>query len=279
MYPYKTEQSNGIQAAADLIAQADGLIITAGAGIGIDSGLPDFRGKNGFWKAYPALGELGLNFMDIANPQAFKKYPEVAWGFYGHRLQLYRDTIPHEGFYRLMQLAEKMAQGARVFTSNVDGQFQKAGFSAGHVTECHGSIHYLQCMDLCGQATWAADVVLPVVDTSTCRLLSPLPCCPACGGLARPNILMFDDWDFKGDLLEYYESTMKTWIASLRHPIVIEIGAGTAIPSARRFGSARRCPLIRINPNEFKVGNQRDIGIALGAKEALVRITDLLIQC
>lgn len=42
--------------AAELIAQEDGLIIAAGAGIGFDSGLPDLRGKEGFWKAYPALG-------------------------------------------------------------------------------------------------------------------------------------------------------------------------------------------------------------------------------
>ena len=41
---------------AELIAQADGLLITAGAGMGVDSGLPDFRGSEGFWGAYPALG-------------------------------------------------------------------------------------------------------------------------------------------------------------------------------------------------------------------------------
>ena len=47
--------------AAEIIARADALIIGAGAGMGIDSGLPDFRGPNGFWKAYPALGALGLS--------------------------------------------------------------------------------------------------------------------------------------------------------------------------------------------------------------------------
>jgi NAD-dependent SIR2 family protein deacetylase len=70
--------------AAELISQADGLLITAGAGLGIDSGLPDFRGDNGFWKAYPALGELGMQFFEVANPKAFTSMPAVAWGFYGH---------------------------------------------------------------------------------------------------------------------------------------------------------------------------------------------------
>ena len=73
----------------------------AGAGIGIDSGLPDFCGENGFWNAYPALGMLGMNFSEIANPKAFVEQPELVWGFYGHRLRLYRDTVPHEGFRRL----------------------------------------------------------------------------------------------------------------------------------------------------------------------------------
>jgi hypothetical protein len=67
--------------AAELLSQADGLIIAAGAGMGVDSGLPDFRGNAGFWNGYPAL----------------------AWGFYGHRLQLYRDTAPHPGFSILQQ--------------------------------------------------------------------------------------------------------------------------------------------------------------------------------
>lgn len=51
-----------LQHAAELLEQSDGLIIAAGAGMGVDSGLPDFRGNEGFWKAYPALGRAGLNF-------------------------------------------------------------------------------------------------------------------------------------------------------------------------------------------------------------------------
>ena len=47
---------DSIARAAALIAQSDALIVTVGAGMGVDSGHPDFRGKEGFWKAYPALG-------------------------------------------------------------------------------------------------------------------------------------------------------------------------------------------------------------------------------
>jgi hypothetical protein len=77
----------GYAAAARLIDQADALVIAAGAGIGVDSGLPDFRGAEGFWRAYPALGRAGLRFEEIASPAAFRADPELAWGFYGHRLK------------------------------------------------------------------------------------------------------------------------------------------------------------------------------------------------
>jgi NAD-dependent SIR2 family protein deacetylase len=56
----RTERS--IRRAARLIAEADALLITAGAGMGVDSGLPDFRGREGFWRAYPALGRLKIPF-------------------------------------------------------------------------------------------------------------------------------------------------------------------------------------------------------------------------
>jgi NAD-dependent SIR2 family protein deacetylase len=52
--------------AAEFIQQADGVLITAGAGMGVDSGLPDFRGKEGLWKAYPALAQANLSFSEIA---------------------------------------------------------------------------------------------------------------------------------------------------------------------------------------------------------------------
>ncbi len=77
------DKKAAIELAAALIEQADAIIVAAGAGMGIDSGLPDFRGKDGFWRAYPALRHAGLDFYSIASPQAFHVSPEVAWGFTG----------------------------------------------------------------------------------------------------------------------------------------------------------------------------------------------------
>ena len=118
--------------------------------------LPDFRGAEGFWRAYPALQHHGLSFEDMANPASFSNDPTLAWGFYGHRLALYRQTEPHSGFDILRRWGDLMEYGAFAFTSNVDGQFQKAGFPPEHVAECRGTIHALQCIAPCVNAAWTA---------------------------------------------------------------------------------------------------------------------------
>lgn len=258
--------------AAELIAQSDGLVIAAGAGIGVDSGLPDFRGNEGFWKAYPALGRARMEFTSIASPRTFHDDPALAWGFYGHRLALYRSTLPHEGFQLLRAWGDGMDHGSFVFTSNVDGQFQKAGFDSRAIYECHGSIHHLQCLEPCGSAIWPADAFEPDVDAEACRLRNEPPRCPACGGLARPNILMFGDWGWIERRSEMQAARLEAWLDQVRRPLVIELGAGTAIPSVRHFGHRvlqRGGRMVRINPREHAVGSPDDVGIAGGALDGL----------
>ena len=62
-----------IRRAADLIEDADGLVVAAGAGMGIERGLPDFRGPDGFWAAYPAFGRRGLESYEVTNPRTFRE--------------------------------------------------------------------------------------------------------------------------------------------------------------------------------------------------------------
>jgi NAD-dependent SIR2 family protein deacetylase len=262
--------------AAGLIDQADGLIITAGTGLGVDSGLPDFRGTEGFWKAYPALAQAQIRFESIASPAAFKRDPALAWGFYGHRLLLYRKTIPHAGFGILKELADSMPHGGFVFTSNVDAAFQRAGFPETRIVECHGSIHYLQCLERCTDAIWSADDFHPEVDEQTCRLISELPRCPECGALARPAILMFNDWDWAEGRMRIQSARFSGWRSKTQNPVVIELGAGSAIPTVRSFGHSQGCPVIRINPTEWQVPGKRDIGIRSGALAGIMGIWEKL---
>ncbi len=259
----------GYRRCAELITQADGLLLTAGAGFGVDSGLPDFRGTQGFWRAYPALGAAGIRFEEIANPSAFVHDPELAWGFYGHRLNLYRATVPHAGFNILRGMGERLRAGAFVFTSNVDGQFQKAGFAPERIVECHGSIHHLQCTTPCCAAIWSADDLRLDVDAAACRARSALPRCPLCGALARPNILMFGDWSWCVARSDAQEARFAKWRRSVERLVVIELGAGTAVPTVRQVGEAQRAPLIRINPAQPDLFGVPGVALAENALVAL----------
>ena len=71
-----------IEKAAKSILSATHLYVLAGAGMGVDSGLPDFRGKNGFWKAYPPMAKLGLEFHQMSNPSWFKKVIYIIGKYY-----------------------------------------------------------------------------------------------------------------------------------------------------------------------------------------------------
>lgn len=261
-----------IKLAAQAIREADGLLITAGAGMGVDSGLPDFRGTEGFWNAYPALGKLNMEFQRIACPQAFAEDPTLAWGFYGHRLNLYRETVPHDGFRILREMAEKLPNGSFVATSNVDGQFQKAGFSEQRICEVHGSIHRMRCMDD-NCATWSAQTFVPKVDEENCRLISELPRCGMCGSIARPNILMFADWGWNDGTTESQLMRLNSWQAGVRNLVTIEIGAGKNIPTIRNIGGRMDGFLIRINPQHYLLNpGKNGVSLELGGLEALHQI-------
>lgn len=254
---------------AELIAQADGLLVTAGAGMGVDSGLPDFRGPQGFWRAYPALGRARIAFERIANPAAFESDPALAWGFYGHRLNLYRATVPHDGFHILRRIGERLAEGCFVFTSNVDGHFARAGFDGNRIAECHGSIHHLQCLDGCSGEIWPADDFHPQIDEENCRLVSDFPRCPHCGGIARPNILMFGDWGWLGARSEAQHRRLQNWLHKVERLLVIETGAGTNIPTVRLTSESAGGWLIRINPDEPGLGSAEGVSLPCGGLEAL----------
>ena len=188
------------------------------------------------------------------------------WGFFGHRYQLYSTAVPHEGYHILRRWAQASRLGSFVFTSNVDGHFLKAGFSDAHVVECHGTIHMLQPFDpRLGNHLWPASDALAslVVDTDTFRAKQPLPMCPpeagpAAGTLARPNILMFGEWGWVEQRTNEQHHRHETFLDSLprdAHVVVVEIGAGSAIPTVRDTSETvletfSNATLLRINPVE-----------------------------
>jgi NAD-dependent SIR2 family protein deacetylase len=270
---------------AELIAKADALLITAGAGMGVDSGLPDFRGPKGFWGAYPALEKLGISFEQMAQPQWFTERPDMAWAFYGHRQELYRETKPHAGYRMLLEWGRAMAAGYFVVTSNVDGHFEYAEFLSNRILEQHGNIHRHQCTTPCCTTIWYYERPgrppdLPPdlkIDLATLRAFGQLPRCPDCGAIARPNEMMFDDLTFIADVKHIQQDRYSSWLASVRgkRVVILELGAGTAIDTIRRIGAKvterSLTTLVRINPQATEA-EEPAIPIRMGALEALTRI-------
>lgn len=279
--------------AAKAIQNARAVVVTTGAGMGVDSGLPDFRGPTGFWKAYPSLKEKGLKLASTSNPQWFHNDPEFAWGFFGHRFNLYKKKDPHEGFQIILDWAKSKDYSYFVYTSNVDGHFQRAGFEVDRIVECHGTIHYMQCVD-----TRVYNQIWPTppesvfdVDESTLRLRGSLPQGPPgldCT-LARPNILMFGDWDWISNRTDEQEQRFFHFQMTLQKEggipfVVLEIGAGLAVATVRHtseslIGPGNKGTLIRINPMDPQVPNpERNISIQMNGLEALRAIRDMISQ-
>jgi len=272
-----------IERAAAAIEEADALIILAGAGMGVDSGLPDYRGNAGLWKEHPYLKELGLTFERAANPELFANDPELAWRFYGQRQKLYRETKPHRGFDLLRQWGESKTHGYFVYTSNVDGHFQFAGYPSDRIVECHGNIHRHQCCEPCHDQVW-----LDTLDEWESEKLSdelPVFYCPECNKVARPNVMMFNDWDWIREPTAAQFARFEPWISMLQQErecvAIIEIGAGTTLPAVRYLSelllSTLTGRLIRINLREAE-GSDDTLSIPLSSLEALERIEHTLLD-
>jgi NAD-dependent SIR2 family protein deacetylase len=216
----------------------------------------------------------------MANPKWFATNPPLAWAFYGHRLNLYRDTIPHDGFKMLLDLVKTKKDNYFIYTSNVDGQFQKAGFHSDKIYEVHGSIHHLQCSNRCTNKIYDASSEYIEVDMDKFEAIN-IPLCNECGDIARPNILMFGDWSWNSKRSLSQRHKYKNWISNniYKKIAIIEIGAGTNISTIRNEGnylseSFTDIQLIRINPRDFEVQMVKNVGIELGGLEGIKQILD-----
>ncbi|MFX4263601.1 SIR2 family NAD-dependent protein deacylase [Pelotomaculum propionicicum] len=265
--------------AASVIKNSKALVVTAGAGMGVDSGLPDFRGDKGFWNAYPMYERLGINFVEAANPIHFAMDPAFGWGFYGHRANLYREASPHAGFQIILDWISRYNLDYFVATSNVDGHFQRAGFAEDKVYEVHGSILYMQCLTPCCEDIWENGEIVDV-DLDSMRAKN-IPNCPRCGVVARPNILMFGDFSWLSERSDRQSYRFNHFLYEHRDEnlVVVEIGAGTGVPTIRRtsehIGDQRHVTVIRVNLREPYI-RQPHISIACAGLEALRGIDEAL---
>ncbi len=260
-----------IEAAIEVLRQADAVLIGAGAGMSVDSGIPAYR-KN------PAIEKLAQKKAHTTpqNVGLFRFSPRQAWATAAERLALFRHTKPHEGYAIVRRWAHSLPGGLFVLTSNVDGQFAGAGFDPTRIFEGHGSVHHLQCVQPCCQKVWSAIDVNVEVDVHSGYAKGALPTCPYCGAVARPNAFFFGDAHFVETRAKQQAARYAQWLLNLRNHqyklVVLECGAGTVVPTirqkcaylAREYGAK----LIRINLLQPDEGEEVDIVLPMGALEA-----------
>jgi NAD-dependent protein deacetylase/lipoamidase len=146
-------------------------VALTGAGISTESGVPDFRSAGGIWAQFDPL--------EVATVDAFLADPQRVWEFYALRLGNLGAVAPNDGHRALAELEERGWVEA-VITQNVDRLHERAG--SRNVVEVHGSLGTSSCLD-CGTVVPMADVVE----------LLPLPRCPSCGRVLKPDVVLFGE--------------------------------------------------------------------------------------
>jgi NAD-dependent deacetylase len=160
-----------VEALAELLEARRPCVVLTGAGISTESGIPDFRSPAGIWAQYDP--------MEYATIDAFLADPVKVWEFYGQRLALLDGAQPNDGHRALAELEDRGWVGA-VITQNIDRLHERAGSCA--LVEVHGSIRTSSCL-ACGTVVPFAEVVA----------LLPVPACPSCGRILKPDVVMFGE--------------------------------------------------------------------------------------
>ncbi|CAK8996429.1 NAD-dependent protein deacylase (Regulatory protein SIR2 homolog) [Durusdinium trenchii] len=144
-----------LAAAAEHISKADALLICTGAGMGVDSGLGTFRGRNaGVW---PPLKAMQMDFSEMSSPDWFDTDPRLAWAFWRFRHQAYTLGEPHRGYSLLAEWGNKMKYGLFSVTSNIDGHWDRTeGVGPAKVWERHGALTRMQCVED-DESIWPTD--------------------------------------------------------------------------------------------------------------------------
>jgi NAD-dependent deacetylase len=160
-----------VERLAELLQARRPCVVLTGAGISTESGIPDFRSPGGIWAEYDPL--------EYATIDAFLADPAKVWDFYSKRLALLGSAEPNDGHRALAELEDRGWVHA-VITQNIDRLHERAGSRA--LVEVHGSIRTSSCLD-CG-------TVVPFAEVAA---LLPVPACPNCGRVLKPDVVMFGE--------------------------------------------------------------------------------------
>ena len=254
------------------------VLILTGAGISTESGIPDFRGADGYWTAGSA------NYMpeQMATQSMFRRDPDLVWAWYLYRRNLCRQVAPNSGHHAIAHLQEALGNRALLITQNVDGLHLRAQSPAERTYQIHGNIMYMRCSNACSlDLTLIPEAIGPT--TKGVDLLAEHKAqlrCPRCNGPSRPHVLWFDEC-YDEALFHYQSSIAAAQTASIL--MVIGTSGATNLPSQLgSIAATRKIPIIDINlhPSPFSTLARRVGGyFAQGnAAETVPEIVDVILE-
>ena len=208
------------------------IVFVTGAGISQESGIPTFRGKDGYWRKYDP--------MKLASIDAFYDDPKLVWEWYDDRRKNILAVKPNEGHFAISQMEE--FKDVVVLTQNIDGLHQRSGST--NVLELHGSIIRIKC------------TVCDFIDNITENFESLPPKCK-CGSMLRPDVVWF------GEPLpqNIWQSAIKE--ASICDVMII-VGTSLVVSPANTlpvYAKQNGAILIEVNPEKTVMSNDMTLSI------------------
>jgi|SRR5882672_8287169 len=253
-------------------SRRDGHVLAlTGAGVSAESGIPTFRGREGYW----TVGSREYHPQELATHAAFARMPWDVWAWYLYRRGMCRAAAPNAGHLALARLAA--LPRFALITQNVDGLHRRAGSPDDRTLPIHGDIDQMRCAADCVPHRWPIPDAVPAlargepVGEATRALLA----CPRCGGLARPHVLWFDE---TYDEPRFFLDTARRLAARAALLIVAGTSAQTNLPwqvvtLAARAGAW----IVDINVEDNPFGELASAVIREPAAIALPRIADAVL--
>jgi NAD-dependent deacetylase len=262
----------------DIRGQDAPIIALTGAGISADSGIPTFRGPQGYWRQ----GSRNFRPEELATHSAFTADPELVWAWYLYRLGVCRSAEPNASHHALVRLERAKPEDFLLVTQNVDGLHLRAGATPKRSYEVHGCLETRRCANVCGAdngpmpseiGAYAKDEILRSEDRDLLH-------CEACGGWLRPHVLWFDEsYDEENFHLESAQDAAMNCGAM----IIVGSTGTTALPMRMAMqAAASGAVIIDINPDsnpfsELAARATRGYGVQAKAADVLPDIVDRLL--
>jgi NAD-dependent deacetylase len=166
------------KAAAELIHDAQRIVVFTGAGISTESGVPDFRSPGGVWSRY---NQDDLTYQRF---RSHERYRKLYWEYDRARYPAMRDALPNAAHKAIVEI-ERSGKLAALITQNIDGLHQKAGSSSDNIYELHGTVREVACLDC--HTRWPREEITDKMDRENIEV----PYCPHCGGPLKCGTIAF----------------------------------------------------------------------------------------